>query len=223
MSPVNILTFIKFGSEKNILDLYENGTIYCNSIEYFRKLEDDLLRGDSYEGTFRITNFPPGSEITVKLPNCQEIELTTANLHLREFYTDIRGNMYCLTALTREEVMNLGTLKLDPKNARFGSHFLLVRNNKQFFDRLIAGFEKENLKIFKDFVKYYDKRSINAELDIFHKSNEFEYQKEFRIIIKNEGQNPIKIQIGSLKEISQIFETKDLETLVCQYNPQQRL
>jgi hypothetical protein len=223
MSTVNIQTFIKFGSEENIRDLQENGTIYCNTIEYFRQLEDSYLRGDSYEGTFKITNYPPDSKITLYLPDKKEIELKTAKLHLREFYTDIKGNIYCLTAITREEIIKLETLKLDLKNSRFGTHFLLIKDNQQFFDRLMKGFENEKLSIKTGFVKYYDKHLINGELDLFHKSKEFEYQKEFRIIVKNDMQNPIKFQIGSLKEISEIFETKDLETLVCQYNPQHRV
>jgi hypothetical protein len=44
-----IKLFLKLGSEKNILDLFENGTIYMNTIEYFRKVEDEELRGDKYE------------------------------------------------------------------------------------------------------------------------------------------------------------------------------
>ena len=43
-----IKLFLKLGSEKNILDLFENGTIYMNTIEYFRKVEDEELRGDKY-------------------------------------------------------------------------------------------------------------------------------------------------------------------------------
>ena len=41
-----IKLFLKLGSEENILDLFENGTIYMNTIEYFRKVEDEELRGD---------------------------------------------------------------------------------------------------------------------------------------------------------------------------------
>lgn len=221
MTSVNILTFIKFGSERNTLDLYENGTIYCNTIEYFRKLEDDYLRGDSYEGTFKITNYPPDSKVTLKLPENKELELKNARLHLREFYSEVRGNIYCLTAIAREEIIKLGTLKLDSKNSGFGAHFLLIKDSKQFFERLIEGFQNKKLKIKTGFVKYYDKHSINGELDLFYKSNEFEYQKEFRIIIENETQTPIKIQVGSLKEISEIFDTKDLDTLIYKYNPKQ--
>ena len=49
-----IVMFLKFGNEKNLMDLYKNGTIYMNSIQYFRKIEDDELRGASYEGVSEI-------------------------------------------------------------------------------------------------------------------------------------------------------------------------
>ena len=39
-----IKLFLKLGSEENILDLFENGTIYMNTIEYFRKVEDEELK-----------------------------------------------------------------------------------------------------------------------------------------------------------------------------------
>jgi hypothetical protein len=56
-----IIFFLKLGSEENILDLFENGTIYMNTIEYFRKVEDEELRGDKYEGVSRVINSLPGT------------------------------------------------------------------------------------------------------------------------------------------------------------------
>ena len=53
--------FLKFGKSNDILDLYENGTVYLNTIQYFRTLEDRELRGDSYEGASRIINGLPGT------------------------------------------------------------------------------------------------------------------------------------------------------------------
>jgi hypothetical protein len=45
----HIVSFIKFGSEKDMTDLLENGTIYMSSIKKFRTIEDNNLRGDNYE------------------------------------------------------------------------------------------------------------------------------------------------------------------------------
>jgi len=52
--------FIKFGREQDMLDLFNNGTIYMNTINTFRTIEDNNLRGDSYEGIKQIWNFPSG-------------------------------------------------------------------------------------------------------------------------------------------------------------------
>lgn len=46
----SILVFLKFGEEKHIKDLFHNGSIYMNPIQYFRQIEDEPLRSDIYEG-----------------------------------------------------------------------------------------------------------------------------------------------------------------------------
>ena len=58
--------FLKFGSHKDMLDLYENGSIFMKTREYFRKKEDEVLRGDNLEGASRIINSLPG---TFLIPN----------------------------------------------------------------------------------------------------------------------------------------------------------
>ena len=37
-----IFSFIKFGNKDNMIDFIENGTIYFNTIEYFKKLEEHI-------------------------------------------------------------------------------------------------------------------------------------------------------------------------------------
>ncbi|NOQ26297.1 MAG: hypothetical protein GQ564_13110 [Bacteroidales bacterium] len=56
---IRIGMFLKLGSYENIRDLYENGTVYLNTIQYFRNLEDNELRGDNYEDSTRIVNSLP--------------------------------------------------------------------------------------------------------------------------------------------------------------------
>lgn len=218
MSKVDIMSFLKFGSETNILDLYENGTIYCHTIEHFRKLEDEYLRGDSYEGTYKITNYPPDSKIQLTFQDGNTLNLKSGNLHLRESYSDINGNIYCITAITEQDVIQAGTLKLDSKLEKFGTHFLLIKDMKKFYPLLIDTFQKNNLKIKTGFVKYYDRKKFNGELDLFHKPDEYVYQKEFRVLVYNDEIKPLKIQLGSLRGISEVMKTTDLKTLEYKYN-----
>ena len=73
-SDNQILFFLKFGSEKNMLDLLNSGTIYFNTIDYFQNLEGEKERGDNYEGTTRITNYHEykNLKVTFKIPNSKK-------------------------------------------------------------------------------------------------------------------------------------------------------
>lgn len=203
---MKIKTFLKFGSEEDTRDLLENGTIFCNPIEYFRKFEDGHVRGDSYEGTFNVKNFSPDTDIQLTLQDGRKINLKSRELHLREFYSNIKGNLYCLTAITDSDIDEKGTVVIDSKFSSFGSHFLFIKDVKKFLDLLISGFERNKLKIKTGLVKYYDKKFFDGNLDLFMKPNEFEYQKEFRVFIQNEKLEPIKIQLGPLKDIAEMIE-----------------
>ena len=50
-------------------------------------------------------------------------------------------------------------------------------------------------------------------LNIFDKSLELEYQKEFRFYVENHKIEPIKVHVGSLMDISEMFMIQDIEKL----------
>src|SRR5690242_16377038 len=92
-----ILSLLKFGSEKNMTDLLLNGTIYMNPINKFRLIEDNNLRGDSYEGINQIWNLPPGQ---FEIPSLNH-KGNYISMHLRESYENVFGNiysMYCVSS-----------------------------------------------------------------------------------------------------------------------------
>ena len=92
----NIKAFIKFGSEKNIIDLYNNGTVFLNTIQYFRNIEDGELRGDNYEGVSQIINSLPG---TFKIKESGQ-EFKYEKIHLRKSFREVLGNIYSLYAIS---------------------------------------------------------------------------------------------------------------------------
>lgn len=168
MDEINILLTLKFGSEKNIMDLYKNGTIYCNTIEYFRTLEDQLLRGDNFEGTTSIKNFTKGI-LTLTFEDGKELKLNINRLLYREHLTDIKGNLYCLTVLRKEDLEVNKVFKFDVRNQKFGTHFLLIKDNKTFYERLSKGFEEQKLKTERNIVSYYDKNTKDGKVSPFEK------------------------------------------------------
>ena len=201
-----ISTFLKFGSERNIRDLFENGTIYINTIDFFRKVEDKELRGDKYEGASRIVNSLPG---TFRIPGIDR-EFKYQKVHYTESFETILGNIYSLYCISSKGFPNPLDFQLDSKNLRFGTHCLMIKNNVYFLEAIEEGLTREGYKFWHGFVDYYDKENISKNLSPFEKSLEFEYQKEFRFYVENDKVEPIKIQIGSLQDYSELHTMDEI-------------
>ena len=201
-----IKLFLKLGNEENILDLFKNGTIYMNTIEYFRKVEDGELRGDKYEGVSRIVNSLPG---TFKIKVIDR-EFNYIKMHLREAHNEVIGNIYSLYAMSSKGFPNPLDFEFDKRNLRFGTHCLMIKDIPYFFKKIEKELQKNNYKFHHNFVDYYDKDEVNRKITLFEKPLEFEYQKEFRFYVEDYGMKPIKIQIGSLKKCAEIFKIEDL-------------
>ena len=214
MNTLRISCFLKFGQEKHILDLYENGTIFMNPIEYFRKFEDEKLRGDDYEGTYKLTQLPENTPLTL-FPNDskEKIQLKVVKGKLREHYTSIKGNIYCLYAITPKMLKNNIAFKIDAKNKKFGTHFLATFETRMFYNKIIEQVKKKNYEYRSHLVDYYDKENYNGDLTLFDKPKEYSYQNEFRILIRNEKIEPIVLNIGRMKDYARVFNVNVIDEL----------
>lgn len=206
MSYHTINMFLKFGQEEHIWDLYQNGTVYMNSIQRFRLIEDEGLRGDIYEGVSQIRNYLPGQ---FEIP---EINFKGQHLgiHLRNAYQEVVGNIYSLYCISSNTIGNPLEFQIDKRNAEFGSHCLMIKNNPEFLKRIEIALELSGLKFRHGFVEYYDKNKINSEITLFQKPSEFEYQKEFRIYVERPSIEPFILNIGSLTTISKVFTSAEI-------------
>lgn len=195
--------FLKFGKKEDILDLFENGTVYINAIQYFRKLDNDELRGDSYEGVSEIKNSLPGS---VDIPTINHT-LNYISVHIPISYEEVLGNIYSLYCISSMGFPNPLEFKIDQRIKKFGSHCLLIKDNPKFLNFILDTLKADGYKVHNGFVEYYDRKKINRKVNLFEKPLEFEYQKEFRIYVENDGLQAMKINIGSLKDYSEVYET----------------
>lgn len=201
---------LKFGQEAHIKDLFENGTIYMNSIQYFRTIEDGELRGDAYEGISNIVNLPPGK---FEIPEFG-FKGDYLALQLRGSYETVSGNIFSLYCISTKGWENPEDVKIDSKISRFGDSCLMVYKNKEFLSRLKMALELKGVKFSFDFVDYYDKDKVNRDISLFEKPLEFEYQKELRFYVNRRSTTPFVFQIGSLKDITEIMPAeKVIKTL----------
>ena len=103
--------------------------------------------------------------------------------------------------------------KIDPRVKEFGTHFILIKNPLKFITLICNQLDRNKFIYQIKQVEYYDKKEINGEISLFHKTTEYEYQKEFRIVLFNNGNTPIKIEIGSLKAYAEVFKVDNIDTM----------
>jgi hypothetical protein len=209
---INILTFLKFGNEQNILDLYENGTIYCAPRDIFSKMEDKY-RGDKWEAIDYVKTFRHGEikDFSIYQHDQKVASLQPSFLQATRKKTDLTGNLYCLYAIQHEDIPSNNVFRINPLQMQFGSHVLIVEKNQTFIDRIINAIQSNGYKAQYDVVNYIDEKSYTGYYSPFHKPMSYSYQKEFRIVIHNDKPEALKFSIGSLRNIAVVMETRHFE------------
>ncbi|MDP1762853.1 MAG: hypothetical protein Q8L07_03130 [Sediminibacterium sp.] len=170
-------------------------------VDSFRKIEDEELRGDKYEGISKIWNYPAG-EFEIPAINFKGQYIS---LHLCERFEIVLGNIYSLYCISSHGFADPSLFKIDERMKRFGSHILMIKDNPAFLNLIRKNLKSRKIPYREGFVEYYHKNKINGEIDILQKSMEFEYQKEFRIFAYQKECTPLILKLGSLEAISEIL------------------
>ncbi len=185
-----------------------------NSINYFKEMEDDEQRKDIQEGIERIEQVTwlkiewEGKEIEFRRDSEKN---TFSSAQLRIANPDLEGNIFSMIAITSN--LSMKTDRLDERNMEFGDSFLVIFNPKEFLNRIDTAIKNLNKTYYWSLVRYYDEKTHNGDLDVFYKPTKFEHQNEFRIFVNNEEKKPLILEIGSIEDISEIFEIKEFREL----------
>lgn len=202
-----ILLFIKIGDLRWIQDLYENGTVYMNTLDYFKKINDNSLRGDPNEGAINLSN-PKNATIRFSF---MDQDIKPVSIRYGSFLKT--GNLYCLYCVSSYDLPNPNDFKFDERNLEFGSHCLVIKQPEVFIEKMENELNRLGYNFNHNLVRYYQEQVQLKDLTPFNKPNAFEYQKEFRFFVENEVDKPIKLQIGNMKSYAEIYEAKDLVSL----------
>lgn len=208
--------FIKFGSLEHLIELKEKGILYCNPINYFIKIEDNFLRGDPMENVTEMMYMESGDMILSPVGEQPSINSTT--LPFKDFYLKGRiiepfGNLFCLTAINILEKPFGQVFTVNERNKEFGEYFLLIHNTKEFLNRIKEKLEQLKMRYQAEKVKYLDFSKFNGKKSVFEKDLIFSYQQEWRLFLGNKKDEPIKIDLGSLEELSILGSSKSIENL----------
>ncbi len=205
---------IKLGKKEHIEGLRNKGIVFMNSINFFKEMEEDEQRKDVHEGIEQIEQITwikikgEGKEFEFK-KGAKVNNLTSAQLRVAN--PELEGNIFSMIAITTE--LSTKTDELDKRNMEFGDSFLVIFNPKEFFNRIDKTIKLIGLNYHWKLIKYYNEGSHNGDLGIFFKPNKYEHQNELRIFVENNKKEALILNIGSIEDISEIFDIAEFERL----------
>ncbi|MCW3075106.1 MAG: hypothetical protein JWP69_2175 [Flaviaesturariibacter sp.] len=135
------------------------------------------------------------------------------SLHTKKAAETILGNVYSLYCISSYHFPSPTDFAMEGKLKAFGTHFLLIKDVGAFLERVKAGIRALRLDFEHGFVEYYDREQFEGTTTLFQKPMEYAYQKEFRFYVYTYATAPLVFRIGSLEDIADMFETKDMGEL----------
>ena len=204
--------FIRISEEKYIDSLQKKGHIYCNTIRYFRSIEDNRNRGDNNEGKAFIKQ-AKNLEVSLKGKIIGKAE------NAQIYFDDDKdiGNIFCIygvkTSLIDQLKKSRQRVLIEKESKDFGKTALLIFNIQEFINRI-----SESLlalrKVFKIApVYYFDPNTYQGKLNPFYKSDIYKHQNEVRLWIQNTEEKPFEFYIGDISDISHKIPVSDLDKI----------
>lgn len=210
-----ILYFIKIGKKLHIDNLYNRGEVFCQTVEYFIKLENDKEKGDKNEGV-NVHIIPSWVQIQIDNKKYTLVgegsDIKISNPHIYGRSEEPCGNIFCVTYVSALDII-IGNIPSE-RLSGFGDTMLIIKNPSGFIDRVLLTADTLGATIKHRDVYYYDLHKEHHDLNIFCKSDEYHHQQEYRLHIrhKTEGE-PIKLVLGSLKDIAVIMPVNGMNKI----------
>ena len=202
-------TLVKVGKLEHLKQLRETGCIYMNPVSYFRGLENDELRQDHYECSEYVTRGNEGQG-KVTFPNGEK---ATLNIERWELWQDPKSpektNLFCKYALRPD----YGSFPVNQRIFDLGDHSLVMMEPQSFIRKIEQALSKKDLKAKANLVSYVD-QTYQGPMGPFRKRDNYAYQSEWRLIVRSGSEEPFKLYIGDITDISIIINTSEINQLI---------
>ena len=205
---VNDLRFlIRKGNENHIHNLYKEGEIYINTINFIRQCDNNIERSDPYDSIAKREFL---GELKVKMCDCgldinkYDILLNATDGQM-SFDTTEKGNIYCFTGIYNDHFLDEKEI-IEILIESFGESVIIILKPFVFIKRLIKALNDIGYKVYCCPVEYYP-NDYSGDIGYFKKHENYKYQNEFRFFIPNLKDELIKLNIGSLEDIALIHKS----------------
>jgi len=208
----SITHILKIGQQQYMDLLLNEGELYFDTVESFKKIDLNSERYDKHEGAIEIEQI---TWLKIQTETGQTLEFSydaSNNILSSAFlltHEDIKkGNIFCCTGITLESKENF--YKLDNRFQDFGDTVVLITNPNEFFSRIENELKRRKIEYLIRYVTYYNPKEYEGKLTIFHKIQSLSYQQEIRIWVENYTGEPFQLYIGSLSDIAVKFKLEEV-------------
>lgn len=220
VKSVDFSLFFKIGEKKYMERLVNEGMLYLNTVQWFRRCEKKMM-GDPNEAADLIMQFP-----NINLKKQGEPD-TKGHLTLTALSDVPKGNIYSLHAIKRSDLEPLVPedntpikLPLNTKSFTGGDTIVFIWDMTDFIRRVEKALLLQGLECECHPVNYYDPMKAHDKLTPFDKDKYFKDQGEIRIFVPYKKDQPIELFVGSLLDITTMVPLSISEKLLFQYvNP----
>ncbi len=226
-----LMLLVKVFGESRFADEFILGNLYANRLSHFKRIEDEDVRGDKYEGAIlRDINHlivMPRHRTTGRI--LDTIHIPERNLQgpmvIRTSNVE-RFHVFCMSSayVPDEDTETLSQTRPDeidyiltgPKGIReFGRHAVVITRPKAFIRRVETAAKLRGIDLQSGLVNYYDEqRGTPAEPHdkniIFNKRDKYARQQEFRFAFDtgDAGVEPLILNVGDLGKMAHRADVK---------------
>ena len=220
MKSIAIDFLIKLGKKEHMANLLKNGELYLNTYKYFRE-QDEKERKANIKSFIEVINLPDKYLSPCRRDNLEGLNQTLKGslkfnllgeyIFIKDAYLNFFQNkyshLYCMYSIDNRLKNDFF---FDKRNLAFGNSAIVIKNPKDFIDRVSKGLKNEGLNCDYKPVHYYDSLISSTKLTPFHKLSFYDFQKEFRIVTNTEASQPLNVKIGNIEDIAFILDSEKL-------------
>jgi hypothetical protein len=199
--------YIKFGSTKNIEDMYQHEYLYFSVQNGFRAPREPTGRNDPNEGNLNNLYF---DQVTMKHDD-KLLDFNIKFAWLNEFLMEDSVKICSLYTLFVDQ--NKNKSRIDPRMIPLGGSALVFHNWHEFSSIFKKSYEVNRFEFRFKPVEYYDPKIPRDSLELHQKDEYFDYQKEYRLMLFTKTVGPIKLSLPGLKKVCSVFKSDEIEQL----------
>jgi len=241
MMPKKIGILFKVFSREDYKEGFLDGHLYMNTIDYFRKYEEEL-DGNIADKFEALTGWLQPHDVILTLEvNGEKLTLnpddmaapTTISMKKHDY-----ANVYCMTQLhshdidmscvkgAEEERLLREYFTLPKESQNLGAYLVIIVNPAAFLERVrlavLEHMEREDVYAYQaKQVIYYDENTTSLTLkeDMeapFYKQSKYAHQSEFRLCLLRDNPNnkAFTLNIGSIRDIATEIRTEEFNSLI---------